>query len=299
MSITSLKTYTKIYIYLRSPLWWRYERRRLALPRRLRNMTDRIFRVYEFWRVSQGVTRVLGPRFSRSRTLLEIDLTYICGLKCQGCNRSLDKAPSNESISLEKINQFIDESVQGGHRWEGIRILGGEPTLHPQFLAILDSLREYRRNHQPKLRITVVSNGYSEQTKLILKKIPEDVFVENTSKVSKVQVDFSPFSNAPRDYPEHARSDFRNGCWVTQGLGMGLTPQGYYHCAIAGGIDRIYDFKIGRQSIPDPQDTLYDQFEALCSLCGHFCIHAPTATPHDGISKSWRDAYAVCNDLQK
>ena len=67
MSITSVKTYTKIGIYLRSPLWWRYERRRLALPLQLRRMTDRIFRVYEFWRVSQGVTRVLGPRFSRSR----------------------------------------------------------------------------------------------------------------------------------------------------------------------------------------------------------------------------------------
>jgi len=231
--------------YFRSPLWWRYERRRLVLPRGLRRVTDRIFRVYEFWRVSQGVTRVLGPRFSRSRTLLEIDLTYICSLRCQGCNRSLDKAPSNESISLSQINQFIDESVQGGHRWEGIRILGGEPTLHPEFLAILDSLREYRRNHQPKLRITVVSNGYSKRTKLTLKKIPEDVLVENTSKVSVVQVDFAPFNNAPRDYPEHARSDFRNGCWITKGLGMGLTPSGYYHCAIAGGIDRIYNFKLG------------------------------------------------------
>jgi hypothetical protein len=262
-------------------------------------MTDRIFRVYEFWRVSQGVTRVLGPRFSRSRTLLEIDLIYICSLKCQGCNRSLDKAPSNESISLEQINQFIDESVQGGHRWEWIRILGGEPTLHPQFLAILDSLREYRRNNQPKLRITVVSNGHSERTQHILKKIPDDVLVENTSKISGVQVDFAPFNNAPRDYPENAKSDFRNGCWITQGLGMGLTPQGYYHCAIAGGIDRIYDFKIGRQSIPDPQDTLYDQFEALCSLCGHFCIHTPTATPNDGISKSWRDALAAWKDRQK
>jgi len=65
---------TNISSYIRSPLWWRYERRRLALPRQLKEITDRIFRAYEFWRVSQKVTRVLGPRFSRSRTLIE-DLT--------------------------------------------------------------------------------------------------------------------------------------------------------------------------------------------------------------------------------
>ncbi len=290
---------TNIRNYVRSPLWCRYERRRLALPRQLRKITDRLFRVYEFWRVSQRVTRVLGPRFSRSRTLLEIDLTYICSLRCQGCNRSIDKAPSNENVSIDQINQFINESVQCGHSWKGIRILGGEPTLHPEFLAILDSLMAYRKKHLPNLRITVVSNGYSERTKLILNKIPEGILVENTSKVSGVQVDFAPFNNAPQDYPEHARSDFRNGCWITKGLGMGLTPNGYYHCAIAGGIDRIFNFKIGRHSIPDSGDPLYEQFSALCSLCGHFCIHAPSKTPTDGISSSWLEAFAAWNNLHK
>jgi hypothetical protein len=245
------------------------------------------------------VTRVLGPRFSRSRTLLEIDLTYVCSLRCEGCNRSLDKAPSNESISLEQIGQFIEESVRGGHRWKGIRILGGEPTLHPKFLAILEALRQYKKTYRPKLNITVVSNGYSERTRSILKKIPKDVLVENTSKISTVQVDFAPFNRAPRDFPEHARSDFRNGCWITKGLGMGLTPGGYYYCAIAGGIDRIFKFKLGRMSIPDPGDPLYEQFTALCALCGHFCIQPPLAAPVDGVSNSWRDAYAAWDDRKK
>ena len=303
MNIPHRRAYTQkiknITDYVRSPLWWRYERRRLALPLQLRRMTDRIFRVYEFWRVSQGVTRVLGPRFSRSRTLLEIDITYACSLRCEGCNRSIDKAPTNESINLEQINQFIEESVHGGHRWEGIRLLGGEPTLHPDFFAILDAIREYRTTHRPKLRIIVVSNGYNERTRSILEKIPGDVCVENTSKISGVQIDFAPFNNAPRDYAEHVRSDFRNGCWITQGLGMGLTPHGYYHCAIAGGIDRIFNFNLGRQSIPPSGDPLHEQFEALCALCGHFCIHAPTATPKDGISTSWHKAYSLWDNRQK
>ncbi len=286
--------FTKLYVdlsYFKMPLWWRYERRRMVLPTKLRKVTDRVFRTYEIWRVSNKITQRLGPRFKRSRTLLEIDLTYVCSLQCQGCNRSIDKAPSAASISLSQINAFIDESVRGGHRWESIRILGGEPTLHPEFLPILNALRDYRDTHRPTLRLTVVSNGHSDRTQSMLAKIPDDVYVENTSKTSSIQADFAPFNNAPRDYPEHAHSDFRNGCWVTQGLGMGFTPQGYYHCAIAGGIDRVFGFKIGRRSIPHPDDSLHDQFGALCGLCGHFCISPPEATPADGVSRSWRQAY--------
>ena len=42
---------------------------------------------------------------------------------------------------------------------------------------------------------------------------------------------------APKDDHRHIFSDFRNCCWITEECGLGLTPYGYYHCAIAGGID--------------------------------------------------------------
>ncbi len=295
MKFLSEETYKKKLVdisnYMRSPLWWRYERRRLALPRSLRKVTDMIFGKYELWRVSKAVTKVLSPRFARSRTLLEIDLTYVCSLKCKGCNRSLDVAPTKTNISLEEIELLIKESIERGYRWKGIRLLGGEPTLHPDFLAILDALRKYRDVHKPKMQITVVSNGYSEKTKAVLKKIPDNILIENTSKVSSEQYDFAPFNNAPIDYSEHKRSDFRNCCWITKGLGMGLTPQGYYYCAIAGGIDRIHNFNLGRKSIPEVTDDMYDQSSRLCALCGHFSIYIPKSTPDDGTSESWRRAY--------
>ena len=34
------------------------------------------------------------------------------------------------------------------------------------------------------------------------------------------------------------------GCRVIKDCGLGLTPSGYYMCAIAGGIDRIFDLKV-------------------------------------------------------
>ena len=289
---TFFETVTDIRTYFNSPLWWTYERRRLGLPRRVREVTDRAFRHYELWRVSQAATRWFGPRFSRSRKLIEIDLTYVCNLSCPGCNRSCGQAPTNQCMTLEQIENFVRESIERDYPWEGIRLLGGEPSLHPQFHEMLAALRQYRDQYRPGLRLTVVSNGHGNKVEESLARIPDDVLVENTSKEDGVQVDFAPFNNAPSDHPEHSASDFRNGCWISQGLGMGLGPNGYYCCAVAGGIDRVYGFGMGQQSIPDIDDDMRDQFEKLCALCGHFCIHAPRTTTPDGLSQSWRKAYA-------
>lgn len=288
-----------MYYYFRSPLWWRYERRRRILPVWLRNHTDRLFRAYELWRVSNGVTRVMGPRFSRSRTLLEIDLNYTCTLKCAGCNRSIDKAPSDERISLEQIQQLINESVRSNYRWSGIRILGGEPTLHPQFREIIDMLREYKKTHLPYMRITVISNGYTEHTREMLKNLPHTVLVENTAKTSNADRDFDVFSVAPVDEPDHKNSDFRNGCWIMQGLGMGLTPRGYYYCVIAGNVDRIFNFGLARDTIPGKDDPMHDEMQKLCALCGHFCVAVNKGHEREMLSPSWRDAYAAWQSQNK
>jgi hypothetical protein len=196
-------------------------------------------------------------------------------------------------MTLDQIEDFVQESIARDYPWDGIRLLGGEPSLHPQFHEMLNALRTYRNEHRPKLRLTVVSNGHGDKVEASLAKIPEDVLVENTAKTPGVQVDFAPFNNAPNDHPEHARSDFRNGCWITQGLGMGLGPNGYYSCAVAGGIDRVYGFGMGRKNLPELDDDMREQFSKLCALCGHFCIHTPSTTAEDGLSESWRGAYGA------
>lgn len=297
---TSPKTFSEftanLKTYFDSPLWWTYERRRLGLPRSVRNVTDRAFRRYEIWRVSRNATQILGPRFKRSRNLIEIDITYVCNLNCPGCNRSCSQAPTNQRMTLEQVEEFIEESIASDYQWDGIRVLGGEPTLHPQFHEMLDALRKYRDEYRPHLRLTVVSNGHGDKVEASLAKIPDDILVENTAKSKGVQIDFAPFNNAPSDHPEHAHSDYRNGCWIAQGLGMGLGPNGYYCCAVAGGIDRVYGTGLGKKHIPETSDEMREQFETLCSLCGHFCIHAPLTTTPDGLSESWRGAYAAWDE---
>lgn len=51
---------------------------------------------------------------------------------------------------------------------------------------------------------------------------------------------------------------------------MGLTPTGYYPCAVAGGIDRVTGLGRGRPSLPDCDDDMRDLMDRACRLCGRF-----------------------------
>ena len=58
-----------------------------------------------------------------------------CSLSCLNCNRSCasHQAPSNRFISIDAIKDFLHQVKIFKWDLENIHIVGGEPTLHPQF----------------------------------------------------------------------------------------------------------------------------------------------------------------------
>jgi hypothetical protein len=70
---------------------------------------------------------------------------------------------------------------------------------------------------------------------------------------------------------------------------LGLTPSGYYACAVAGAIDRVFGMKMGRTDIPAGDDYMRDQMNIFCRLCGHFGFQWPTR--RQKTSPSWKIAY--------
>lgn len=240
-------------------------------------------------RLGRRVTRVLGPRHRRSRTRIEIDITWACDLRCFNCNRSCEQAPTGASMTVEQVRRFVDDSLARGHRWQRIRVLGGEPTLHPALREILDELLRYRRA-VPDVEIQLATHGATPRARAVIASLPAGISVDNSHKVGREQP-FDAFNQAPVDRPSLARADFRNGCGVTEHCGIGLTPNGYYPCAVAGGIDRVFGYDLGRRELPTDSDDLFDQLAAFCRLCGHF---APVAAPRDRTvrSRTWERAYA-------
>ncbi len=243
-----------------------------AAPSRWLPVLRRWYLLRAWWRhrrVSRGLTRVLGPQYRRSRELIEIDITYLCNLNCFNCNRSVRQAPEALHLPLAALTAFVDQSLARGQRWRRIRVLGGEPTLHPAFFEVIEELRRYRRAF-PECRIEVVTNGHGEAVRSRLSRLPEDIWVENSAKTSEVQPTFGPFNLAPVDDPAYRHADFRNGCAIMRDCGMGLTPLGYFPCAVAGGIARITGDGAGRRELPADDDDMAELVERNCRLCGRF-----------------------------
>ncbi|TET14037.1 MAG: hypothetical protein E3J77_05445 [Actinobacteria bacterium] len=195
-------------------------------------------------------------------------------------------------MTVEQIRLFLDESIAGKIRWERIRILGGEPTLHPNLLEIIDMIRNWRLDYAPEALIELNTNGYGHRVREVLRLIPDDIIIKNSNKNCREQL-FDSFNIAPSDKIAYQFADFRNGCYLAKMSGIGLTPYGYYPCAPAGAIDRVFGFDTGRDRLPTEDDDLYDQLKKFCRLCGHFerrfhsKVHRPT------MSKTWENAYEL------
>ena len=277
-------------------LFWSWRGTHLPRLRRahpaVAKAVDAVLLRLHLFRVSSVATRVLGYRWRRSIKRVSLDLTYKCNLRCFDCNRSVTQAPSSAHLTVQDVVDFLKDSREKGYHWERVILQGGEPTLHPHFLEIVDLLRAHRDNHAPEQQLVVSTNGHGRGVQAILSQLPDDVEIENSFKSSAQDQGFEPFNRAPVDSPEHAHTDFANGCYIMEYVSSSLTPQGYYHCAVAGGIDRVFELGLGRSELPAVDDQMRCGTAALCKYCGHFSP-SPSDLPDDArVSESWQAAYA-------
>ncbi len=65
-----------------------------------------------------------------------VEITSSCNLRCPMCYAS--SGPGGKHLSFEECRAAIDRLVQVEGRAEVLQLSGGEPTIHPEFLRILD-----------------------------------------------------------------------------------------------------------------------------------------------------------------
>jgi hypothetical protein len=212
------------------------------------------------------------------------------------------QAPDDTQMTVEQMQRLVDEWAAAGYRWDRIDIAGGEPTMHKDFLEILDILRVYRSVHSPQMRIKVLTNGAGKRVQQIMAQIPSDVEVVNSQKEGKRQVELghATFNLTPEEVPKYANVDYRNACKYTETCGTGLGPSGYYHCGVAAGIDRIFEWNIGRQSLPSEEDGMEDLAERFCRKCAYFLKETgyKEVLAKQVTSPAWKDAYAEYRNRQ-
>jgi hypothetical protein len=193
-------------------------------------------------------------------------------------------------MTVQQVEKFIRESVDQNRTWKEIKIEGGEPTLHPDFFEIIELLHKFKASRAPGTRISLSTNGYGEEVRSVLARLPEDIVVYNSDKDSPVRDEFYAFNVAPIDLDGYRDSDFTRACDIPFYFGIGLSPYGYYPCTVSPGIDRVFGLDIGKKRLPAKGDPMTEQLQTFCRLCGHF-IPFNLARGRELISPSWVCAY--------
>ena len=65
-----------------------------------------------------------------------LEITDACNLTCPMCYAA--SAPGRKHLTLDECRRAIDRLVEVEGRAEVLQLSGGEPTIHPQFLDVLD-----------------------------------------------------------------------------------------------------------------------------------------------------------------
>ena len=127
-------------------------------------------RINPFFENGQINSRYLRKvRFSSEKPTLpyfEVPITDKCNLNCKGCLFACNAIKGSEHVSKEQIIKDAKRMAELFYDVPWIRILGGEPLMHPDIEEILS---EYR-NIYPDSEIDLCTNG------LLITKMNESFF---------------------------------------------------------------------------------------------------------------------------
>ncbi|MFH1717516.1 MAG: radical SAM protein [Planctomycetota bacterium] len=184
-----------------------------------------------------------------------MEITLRCNAKCQSCSRHCPYGFYDEAsdVTIEQVGRFIEEVKCHGNI-DMVSIMGGEPTVHPQFREITELLRdELLRTHAIR-RLQVVSNGI----------IPIDGALG-------VGVDLSAPEKAARHRCQLV-APFDTGqklkeCPVPYDCGVSFGAYGWWPCGAGGAICRLFNLsQYRRDAIPRDADDFPDR-QIMHSLC--------------------------------
>ena len=95
----------------------------------------------------------LCPDHMQHSCLALLEITDRCNLRCPVCYAG-SGPERTEARSLVEIEKMLDALVEGEGEPDVVQISGGEPTIHPDFFAILDAARR-----RPIRHLMVNTNG--------------------------------------------------------------------------------------------------------------------------------------------
>ena len=229
--------------------------------------------------------------------VLSPTITWKCNASCDNCSSlcGSGQAPSNEDMTIENIQKLIDESIELKYPWQKWAVSGGEPACHPKCEEIILMMEEYRKKHNPKILLTIVTNGYSQKSKdMNVFALKHNFEIENSNKSEAIikkttKIPYIPFNISPKDVKYNVTMI---SCDQGERCGLSLTNQGYWECTPAAAAWRVFnDYKPICIDLKDlTEELVYKNMEHDCLNCGFALYQAPRVYDQT-TSKTWRIAF--------
>ena len=249
--------------------------------------------------------------------IIQIDITNACIHRCSNCTRFCGHHKKPFFMNWETFKKAAD-SFEGYRGTVGI--MGGEPTLHPEFERFVNYIKEHP--YYPKTETHLV-RPVKRFMDMIAKMEQRDTFINREHGINRRCVLgyglWSALSEKYRDYYELIQDTFnfqalndhtnimyhspimirrkdlhipdeewypiRDNCWAQGEWSATITPKGAFFCEIAGALDMLFDGPGGWPIEPGWWRRQPEEFgEQLkwCELCG-IAIHTFTRDANEEI----------------
>jgi len=201
---------------------------------------------------------------------LEIQILLACNWSCVSCDQFSQFSKfawvKKGTMSLEQIAHFCAEMRAGNFYFGRIRLVGGEPTIHPRFGEIVGMLREELIDNGHVAVLEVVTNGsHPEKIKPVAHlinrvRVSDDNDKQKHHTANLIATPASLGYQGKRcNQPEHC--------------GWSLSYYGFAPCSSAGGIMRLRDLMSEHQRTSLPQvkgtEANWPKLQNLCDQCYH------------------------------
>ena len=242
--------------------------------------------------------------------VIQIDITNACPNKCGNCTRFVGHHRKPFMMSFDIFKQAID-SMKGFPGMIGI--MGGEPTLHPQF----DEFVEYAKSQvreplrmpggrylpQPdfgayanqntsslsnrKLGLwSSLGDGYYKHFELIQNTFGYQCLNDHKHKGQHISL---LMTRKELGITDEQWLPLRDNCWIQREWSASITPKGAFFCEVAAALDTLYDGPGGWPIVDGWWKRTPQQFAdqlQWCEMCSA-CLPVPrvkAADEYDTIS---------------
>lgn len=240
-------------------------------------------------------------RSPKDMQIIQIDITNACPHMCSNCTRFCGHHKKTFFMSFEKFKEAVD-SLQEFPNLVGI--IGGEPTLHPEFEKFAEYIRKCRVGEKiiPVMREPIPSlqnfipkhlHGcgkiglWSSLNKTYYKHFEtiNDTFqvqlLNDHDNMALHQSLLMPRKDLGISDEEWIKK--RDACWVQNTWSATVTPKGAFFCEVAGALDMLFDGPGGWKVEPDWWKRTPEEFgDQLhwCEMCSG-CLDVPQRIAND------------------